>query len=390
MVIVTDDAGRENEGDLIILGSAATAANIGFMVRHTSGVICAAMSATRARRLQLPMMVKRNQDNKKTAYTVSVDAKTGVSTGISASDRAHTSRLLASNDSVAGDFNRPGHIFPLIAVDGGLKERGGHTEAAVTLSQLAAGEDVGIIAELVLDNGEMMRGDEIEAFGKEHNIPVLTIEELITYCDQINFTLPTSTFQDDLEWAQLPREGGEWKIATHLGRSGGEHAILKFGNPESEEKPLLRIHSECLTGDALGSLRCDCGPQLNRSAELIEESGAGYIIYLHDHEGRGIGLAEKILAYQLQDEGMDTVDANLAIGHQVDERSWDDAKDIISRLGVNSSRLITNNPDKAKILESVGVSYEIISLNIPANQFNMKYLKTKRDRLSHSLSHLEA
>ena len=390
MIIVTDDEDRENEGDLIVLGSAANPQNIGFIVRHSSGVICAAMSSSRATKLQLPMMVKRNQDNKKTAYTVSVDASAGVTTGISASDRAHTITLLSSQTALAHDFNRPGHVFPLVAVNGGLRERGGHTEAAVTLSLLAAGEDVGVIAELVLDNGEMMRGEEIHTFADKNNIPVLTIRDLTHYIEEIGFTYPTQITQDEFEWAQLPRIGGEWQMATHLGRSGAEHAILKFGNPESAESPLLRIHSECLTGDAFGSLRCDCGPQLNRSTELIEKNGSGYIIYLHDHEGRGIGLAEKILAYQLQDEGMDTVDANIAIGHQVDERSWDDAKDIISRLNLTSAQLITNNPDKAKLLAELGIKYELISLDIPANQFNMKYLKTKRDRLSHSIPNLEA
>ena len=385
MLIVTDDENRENEADLILLGSAANAQNIGFMVRYTSGVICAAMTNSVAQRLELPLMVRRNQDSKQTAYTVSVDAARNTTTGISATERALTLNLLSNSNSVASDFHRPGHIFPLVAVDGGLRERFGHTEAAVTLAQISNGEQVGVIAELVNDNGEMMRGEQLEEFALRHNLKTLHIADLIKYINEKDLHLSDTLSGKEYKWAKLPLKSGEWKIAIQIGRSGAEHAILKFGDENRHDKPMVRIHSECLTGDAFGSLRCDCGPQLKNAQELIAESGYGYIVYLHDHEGRGIGLSEKIKAYKLQDSGMDTVDANIAIGHQVDERNWSDATEIIKNLNLNSVKLISNNPDKVSMLEEAGIKCEQIKSETNVNKFNKKYLETKRDRLSHSL-----
>lgn len=391
-VIVTDDEKRENEGDLFLLGSAATTEKIAFMIRYTSGVICVAMTEARSRQLHLPLMVKNNQDTKRTAFTVTVDAKEGITTGISAEERARTIALLADGRATAEEFIRPGHIFPLIAHEAGLKGRQGHTEAVVELCRLAGDVEVGVISELVNEDGSMMRGAELQEFSRKQDIPILTIAELLQV---VTSSVSTKSETPALHWADLPRSSKTtWKIATYLGRGGVDHAILKFGldlenqglvSQRTPQKPtLVRVHSECLTGDVLGSMRCDCGSQLQQAMELIEESGAGLIIYLRDQEGRGIGLSEKIRAYELQDQGLDTVEANLALGHDVDERDFNDAAEILRLLGILNVTLLTNNPIKLQTLQEAGIHVTSQTLHGETNPFNQRYIETKRERLGHN------
>jgi 3,4-dihydroxy 2-butanone 4-phosphate synthase / GTP cyclohydrolase II len=378
-VIVTDDADRENEGDLFLLASAATAEKLAFMIRYTSGVICVAMNEARSRELHLPLMVKQNQDTKRTAFTVTVDAKAGLTTGISAAERANTIRTLADSQATAEDFIRPGHIFPLIAHDGGLKARRGHTEAVVELCRRVGATEVGVISELVNEDGSMMRGTALLEFARLHDIPMITIEELTE--ELADSFAPDET---QLRWAHLPRTGGLWEVATYKGQGGVEHVIMRNGNLDMTPI-LVRIHSECLTGDVLGSLRCDCGDQLTTSLQEIESVGSGLLIYLRDHEGRGIGLSEKLRAYQLQDQGLDTVDANLALGHAVDERDFLDAVEILKVLGISKVTLMTNNPKKVEALNLAGIQTTAKSIQSIPNQYNVAYLKAKQERLGHDL-----
>jgi len=375
-LIVTDDASRENEGDLILLAEKATPQSIAFMVRHTSGVLCAAISSDIARTLKLPMMVSKNEDPKGTAYTVSIDAKDGITTGISAAERARTLNLLADPTSSPKDFTRPGHIFPLVAVDGGLQARRGHTEAGVALARAIGANQVAVIAELVNDDGSMMRGEALVAFAAHHEIPMLTIDDVIA------MTPPAETVKPfELQWAKLPRQSSQWQIATYPSRDHLDHVILKYGNGG----PLIRMHSECLTGDALGSARCDCGPQLEKAFAEIEKRGGGYILYLRNHEGRGIGLTAKIAAYRLQDAGQDTVDANLALGHGVDERQWDEAIAMITSLGLTEVELMTNNPTKVAQLREHGITVTQLSHRTEILPANKEYLATKQTRMGHTL-----
>ena len=378
-VIVTDDADRENEGDLFILGSAVTAETMGFMVRYTSGVICAAMTESIAKRLELPYMVKRNQDSKQTAFTVSIDAKSGLTTGISAAERANTLNLLSSENSISTDFVRPGHIFPLVANNLGISARRGHTEAAVVMAAAIGESPVVAISEIINDDGSMARGDALFAFAKAHNIEIITIEELTKEFSGIKFENTT-----DIRWAKLPRKSADWQIGIYRNNFGIEHAILKFGTPGAKD-PLIRMHSECLTGDALGSDRCDCGGQLNKAFTEIENRGFGYILYMRDHEGRGIGLGAKIEAYILQDAGFDTVDANLKLGHEIDQREWQDAAEILKILGVSKLELLTNNPEKVAKLKGFGFEVTRAALQSEVSPNNEFYLKTKQERLKHEL-----
>jgi 3,4-dihydroxy-2-butanone 4-phosphate synthase len=384
-VIVTDDVDRENEGDLFLLASAATTEKIGFMIRYTSGVICVAMTEERSRQLHLPLMVKQNQDTKRTAFTVTVDAKHEITTGISAKERANTIRALADLTSTAEDFIRPGHIFPLVAHEGGLAARRGHTEAIVEMCKLVGENHVGVISELVNEDGSMMRGENLIKFASEQNIPILSIAQLLKTLDVTNTV--NSPKEINLNWAELPRSSSgqieKWQITTFLGRGGVDHALLKFGSIDSKHPLLVRIHSECLTGDVLGSLRCDCGSQLERAMNEIERAGSGLVIYLRDQEGRGIGLSEKIKAYQLQDQGLDTVDANLALGHNIDERDFGDAAEILNSLRINSVILLSNNPEKLESLTSTGIKASLQFLSGEINTFNEKYVATKRERLGH-------
>ena len=384
-VIVTDDVDRENEGDLFLLASAATTEKIGFMIRYTSGVICVAMTEERSRQLHLPLMVKQNQDTKRTAFTVTVDAKHEITTGISAKERANTIRALADSTSTAEDFIRPGHIFPLVAHEGGLAARRGHTEAIVEMCKLVGENHVGVISELVNEDGSMMRGENLIKFASEQNIPILSIAQLLKTLDVSNKV--NSQKEVSLNWAELPRSSSgqieKWQITTFLGRGGVDHALLKFGSIDSKQPLLVRIHSECLTGDVLGSLRCDCGSQLERAMNEIERAGSGLVIYLRDQEGRGIGLSEKIKAYQLQDQGLDTVDANLALGHNIDERDFGDAAEILHSLRIDSVILLSNNPEKLESLTSTGIKASLQFLSGEINTFNEKYVATKKERLGH-------
>jgi 3,4-dihydroxy 2-butanone 4-phosphate synthase/GTP cyclohydrolase II len=381
-VVVTDDENRENEADLILLAEKATAENIGFMVRYTSGVICGIITEETAKRLKLPLMVKRNEDNHNTAFTVTVDAIAGRSTGIPAEERANTLRALADAKSVPTDFSRPGHVFPLISAAGGLHQRRGHTEASMALCELTNSNPSAVLSELVNDDGSMMRGGQITEFAKQHGLEIISIDELAC-------ALPVkkNIEASKMEWANLPLVNAEWQISTYISPTGAEHAILKFSDSPSNQ-PLVRVHSECLTGDVFGSKRCDCGPQLQEAIRLIEDNGHGYVIYIRDHEGRGIGLAEKIRAYVLQDSGQDTVQANISIGQPVDDRTYDDAAEILHRLKISSLTLLTNNPDKISAIQKSGIAVKTVPLQVTANKHNQKYLETKRDKLNHALGAL--
>jgi 3,4-dihydroxy 2-butanone 4-phosphate synthase/GTP cyclohydrolase II len=352
------------------------------MVRHTTGILCVAMTQERARTLHLPLMVEENQDSKKTAFTVSVDYKPGITTGVSAQERSNTVRALANASSVASDFIRPGHVFPLIADNGGLAARGGHTEAGVALSQLVGASPLCLLSEIVNDDGSMARGQSLTAFATEHSIPIISVGELKAYV-QANPIAPIKAITEfKFEWAQLPLRSGMWKIATFPGLRQREHAVIAFG--ETGKLPMVRIHSECFTGDVVHSQRCDCGEQLEQSINLIQEHGHGYIIYLRDHEGRGIGLTEKIKAYQLQDQGMDTIDANLHLGHEIDARDWNDAIAIVKALQITAVQLLTNNPNKVAALKGSGITVTQKPLVIVSNKFNEKYLATKEEKLGHT------
>jgi 3,4-dihydroxy 2-butanone 4-phosphate synthase/GTP cyclohydrolase II len=378
LIIVTDDADRENEGDLMLLAEKATPEKVAFMVRHTTGILCVALTQERARTLRLPLMVEENQDSKKTAFTVSVDYKVGLTTGVSATERSNTVRALADGTVTHSDFIRPGHIFPLIADIGGLEARGGHTEAGVALSQLVGAQPVCLLSEIVNDDGSMARGESLVAFANQHSIPMISVDELKGLAPVA--PAPKSNFE--FEWAQLPLRTGMWSIATYPGLRQREHAVISFG--QAGIVPLVRIHSECFTGDVVHSQRCDCGEQLEKSISMIQAHGHGYIVYLRDHEGRGIGLTEKIKAYQLQDAGMDTIDANLHLGHEIDARDWSDAIAIVRALGLKELTLLTNNPNKVAALRTAGIEVMQANLTVVPNTFNEKYLATKEEKLGHS------
>ena len=379
-VIVTDSKDREDEGDLIAQASGITTEQIAFMVRHTSGVICAALTSEIARQLKLPMMVANNEDNHTTAFTVSVDLIKDRTTGISAKERANTLRALASDNAKSDQFLRPGHIFPLVAVDGGVSERAGHTEAGVALCNLTNTYPVAVICELVNDDGTMMRGQLLTEFANQHNIKKISIEEIIENSPKAEIKKAATSFT----WAKLPMADKDWQITTYRSQNGADHAVLSFGKITGENL-LTRIHSECLTGDVFGSARCDCGAQLALSIDQIERSGSGLIIYLKDHEGRGIGLAEKVKAYALQDSGLDTVAANISLGHLADERNYIDAVAIIKALGINSIKLLTNNPAKTEALDQAGIKYSRVELITTPTAHNLAYLNSKAQLLKHKL-----
>ena len=382
LIIVTDDANRENEGDLMLLAEKATTEKVAFMVRHTTGILCVAMTQERARALNLPLMVEENQDSKKTAFTVSVDYKPGLTTGVSAQERTNTVRALADISAQASDFIRPGHVFPLVADNLGLQARGGHTEAGVALSQIIGAQPLCLLSEIVNDDGSMARGESLTKFASKHLIPVISVAELKTYVSNNPVASIKSTSQFEFSWAELPLRSELWKIATFPGLHQREHAVMAFGS--AGKVPLVRIHSECFTGDVLHSQRCDCGEQLEESINLIVKHGHGYIIYLRDHEGRGIGLSEKIKAYQLQDQGMDTIDANLHLGHEIDARNWSDSIAIVRALGLQDITLLTNNPKKVSALKSAGIDVSQQPILILSNKFNEKYLATKEEKLGHT------
>ncbi len=380
-VVVADDEHRENEGDLIGLADHITPESMAFLLRKTSGLVCVAMSGERLDELRIPLMVTTNTDTHRTAFTVSVDYTIGVSTGISARDRSATVRALGDRRSTADQFSRPGHIFPLRARPLGVLERRGHTEAAVDLARLAGSSPVAAICELMHDDGTMMRGADLRQFAREHGLAYLTIESLA------NFRRETEVIVEHTGSARLPTRHGVF--TTHAYRSridNVEHVALVLGDLHSGSPVLTRLHSECLTGDALGSLRCDCGPQLDLALRRISEAGSGVLIYMRGHEGRGIGLSDKIRAYSLQDNGRDTVDANLELGLPIDARRYDVASQILAQLGVCRVRLLSNNPAKVSALETCGVRItERVSLVTAGNPENRNYLEAKACRLGHHL-----
>ncbi|TDE94079.1 3,4-dihydroxy-2-butanone-4-phosphate synthase [Occultella glacieicola] len=386
-VVVVDDEDRENEGDLIFAAAAATPELLAMTVRHSSGIICAPMPAAHADRLGLPLMVERTEDPLRTAFTVSVDARAGVSTGISAADRARTLRLLAGTDTTAADLTRPGHVFPLRARPGGVLERRGHTEAAVDLMALAGQPEVGVLVELVHDDGTMMRGPALRAFADARGLAMISIEALAAH------RLATTPPLEITEPVRLPTRHGEF-TALAVRESdpvigpvpGAEHLVLVRGDVTGPDPVLVRVHSECVTGDVLGSRRCDCGPQLEESLARIDREGHGVLVLLRGHEGRGIGLTEKLRAYALQEAGRDTVDANLDLGLPVDARSFAVVPRILAHLGVRSVRLLTHNPAKAQALRAGGVVVRgTVDLTTHPTPENLAYLTTKRDRLGHHL-----
>ena len=382
MVIVVDDHDRENEGDLIMLAEHATTEKTAFMVRHTTGILCVAITAEHAYRLRLPYMVEQNQDARKTAFTVSIDLAEGVTTGVSAQERTATIRALGSPTSRDTDFIRPGHIFPLIAHKRGLQARVGHTEAGVALAELTGGYPAALLSEIVTADGSMARGATLTAFAQENQIPVISIAEIKEYQEKLE-PLPKvlSYPRYEFEWVDVQLASGLWSLATYPSLKHREQVVMRFGS--GDKTPLVRLHSECFTGDVVHSQRCDCGQQLKESIAAIEAHGYGYVLYLRDHEGRGIGLTEKLKAYILQNEGLDTVDANLQLGHSVDSRDWSEAISILKNLGLSSIQLLTNNPEKVKAVAESGIACQQISLQIEPNEFNKKYLETKAQRLGH-------
>ncbi|HZA19139.1 MAG TPA: bifunctional 3,4-dihydroxy-2-butanone-4-phosphate synthase/GTP cyclohydrolase II [Pseudonocardiaceae bacterium] len=386
-VIVVDDEERENEGDLIFAAAQATPELLAFMVRYTSGYICVALTGDDCDRLELPPMYHTNQDKRGTAYTVTVDAREGVSTGISATDRAHTIRLLADPDAKSVDFVRPGHVVPLRAKEGGVLRRPGHTEAAVDLARLAGLPPAGVLCEIVSakDDGDMARRDELEVFAAEHHLALITIADMIAY---------RRRFEKQIERvaeARIPTRHGDFRaVGFDSVLDGLEHIALVRGEIGDGADVLVRMHSECLTGDIFGSLRCDCGTQLDAALAAVAAEGRGVVVYIRGHEGRGIGLMHKLQAYQLQEAGADTVDANLALGMPADARDYGTGAQILVDLGVRSMRLLTNNPTKRTALEGYGLEIvDRVALPVRPNPENLRYLRTKRDRMGHDLTGLD-
>jgi 3,4-dihydroxy 2-butanone 4-phosphate synthase/GTP cyclohydrolase II len=390
-VIVADDENRENEGDVVLSAALATPEWVAWTVRWSSGFICAPMPAEWADRLDLPPMVEVNEDARGTAYTVSVDAADRVSTGISASDRAHTLNVLADPASVPTSVIRPGHILPLRAVDGGVRERGGHTEAAVELMRLAGLEPVGAIAEVVAEDGSMMRLPGLMELGERDGVPVITIEQLIAYLQEHHpidgdSARPAHRRRVSLRAESLvPTSHGAFRFLAYKDRVTGTDQLAVVSGDLSDAAPLVRVHSECLTGEAFGSLKCECGPQLDAALDTIAREG-GVVIYMRGHEGRGIGLINKLRAYSLQERGLDTVDANLALGLPADAREYAAAAGILADLGIEKVRLLTNNTDKVVQLTALGLEIvEQVPLLVGVGPNNHQYLATKRDRMGHVL-----
>jgi 3,4-dihydroxy 2-butanone 4-phosphate synthase/GTP cyclohydrolase II len=385
-VLVADDESRENEGDVIISAQLATPEWLAWTVRWSSGYVCAPMPADWADRLDLPPMVEVNQDARGTAYTVSVDAAQGVGTGISAADRTRTLNVLADPESVPSSLIRPGHVLPLRAVDGGVRERAGHTEAAVDLMRLAGLQPVGAIAEVVAEDGSMMRLPGLIELGERDGIPVVTIEQLIAYLNETEpvATSPVARRRVSLRAeAHVPTSHGTFRFLAYKDRVTGTDHLAVVSGEITDEAPLVRVHSECLTGEAFGSLKCECGPQLEAALDTIDREG-GIVIYMRGHEGRGIGLINKLRAYSLQERGLDTVDANLALGLPADARDYAAAGGILTDLGVEQVRLLTNNTDKVAQLRSLGLDVvEQVPLLVGVGPNNHQYLETKRDRMGH-------
>jgi 3,4-dihydroxy 2-butanone 4-phosphate synthase/GTP cyclohydrolase II len=383
-VVVVDDETRENEGDLIFAASKATPELMAFTIRYSSGVICVPMPASMLDRLEIPLMTPHNKDKLRTAYTISVDARDGVSTGISAADRAHTARVLADSATEPWEITRPGHVFPLRYREGGVLMRRGHTEAAVDLASLAGLTPAGVLVEIVNDDGTMKRGPELREFADEHGLAMISIEDLVRYRRRVE------NLVERVAETRLPTRHGDFTAYGYrITVDGSEHIALVYGDVSGPDPVLTRVHSECLTGDVFGSRRCDCGPQLDEALERVAAEGRGIVIYLRGHEGRGIGLIAKLQAYALQDGGRDTVDANLDLGLPADARHYGTATQILRDLGVGAVRLLTNNPDKVSNLEEFGVNVAArVPLTPHANDHNIAYLLTKRDRMGHLMPDL--
>ena len=386
ILVVVDDAHRENEGDLVLAAQFATAEKIAFFLNHTSGVICMPMTGERLDELDLPPMVVDNTESNRTAFTVSVDVRHGTSTGISAADRAATIAALIDPATKPSDLARPGHMYPLRYREGGVLKRGGHTEAAVDLARLADLYPAGVLCEVVSeDKTGMARLPELTRFAKERGLLMISIADLIRYRRQREKLVKRVTE------ARIPTEWGDFTAYVYESLLDGEqHVALVRGAVQGEENVLVRVHSECLTGDAFGSLRCDCGPQLRGALQKIAEAGMGVVVYLRGHEGRGIGIAHKLRAYSLQDQGRDTVDANLELGLPVDSREYGIGAQILVDLGITTMRLLTNNPAKYGGLEGFGLEIvERVPLQSVPNAENIRYLRTKQERLGHLLEGLD-
>ncbi len=392
-VVVVDDADRENEGDIIFAASKATPPLLAFTIRHTSGVICVPMLGEELDRLRLPLMTTQNNERMRTAFTVSVDARDGVTTGISAADRARTVRTLVDSATEPYELVRPGHVFPLRYTNGGVLRRPGHTEAAVDLARLAGLTPAGVLAEVVNDDGTMTRLPGLRAFADEHGLALISIAQLIEY-RRYSERMVTRVVQ-----TTVPNAYGQWRAIGYLNSMDGtEHLALVLGEVDqpgeggtAARDVLVRMHSECLTGDVFGSQRCDCGTQLNAAMAAIAAEGRGIVVYLRGHEGRGIGLLSKLRAYQLQDAGADTVDANTELGFPVDAREYSTGGQILADLGVSSLRLLTSNPAKIKGLSDYGLKVtSTVALPVSATAHNMRYLIAKRDRLGHLIELAES
>jgi 3,4-dihydroxy 2-butanone 4-phosphate synthase/GTP cyclohydrolase II len=380
IVIVVDDADRENEGDLIFAAEKATPQNLSFMVRYTSGVVCVPMEGGDLDRLNLPLMTQQNLERMRTAYTISVDAARGVTTGISAADRARTIQLLANSKTQPHDLVRPGHVFPLRYREGGVLRRAGHTEAAIDLARLAGLRPAGVLAEVVNDDGTMARLPQLLKFAKKHKLKICTIAALI------EFRRTREKLVERVETVTMPTDYGDFNL--HLYRSkvdGQNHLALVRGDIAARKNVLVRVHSECLTGDVFGSRRCDCGPQLHQAMRQVADAGCGVIVYMRQ-EGRGIGLAPKIQAYKLQEQGYDTVEANEKLGYGMDLREYGLGAQILVDLGLKTIRLLTNNPKKIVGLAGYGLKIvEQVPIKVKPNPHNERYLKTKREKLGHLL-----
>lgn len=385
MIVVVDDEDRENEGDLIMAAEAATPENIAFFVRHTSGVICAPLTGERLDELDIPLMVRDNTESQRTAFTYSVDYRHGTSTGISAFDRARTIQSLIDPATRPGDLARPGHIFPLRYSAGGVLKRAGHTEAAVDLARMAGLYPAGVLCEIVNDDGTMARVPDLIEFSEEHGLLLISIAQLIRYRRQ------TEKLIRRIAEARIPTDWGEFSCYAYESLIDGEqHIALVRGAVQGERDVLVRVHSECLTGDVFGSLRCDCGIQLDAALQKIAEAGMGVLVYLRGHEGRGIGIGHKLRAYSLQEQGHDTVSANEKLGLPVDSREYGIGAQILNDLGITTMRLMTNNPSKYGGLEGFGLEITArVPLQSEPNPENIHYLRTKRERMGHLLEGLD-